>query len=74
MFIKLNLLQLINLIFFLFFKILRAFLSKPLDIIISKKFLFNAKANFFLIIELIATTPPKALIGSHLTAFLKDLI
>ena len=42
--------------------------------ITSKKVLFNAKANFFLIIALIATTPPNALIGSHVIEFSKDLI
>jgi len=68
------LLQLINLIFFLFFKILKASFLKPLDIITSKKILFSSKANFFVIIELIATTPPNALIGSHTSAFLKDFI
>ena len=30
-------------------------------------------ANFFEITELIATTPPNALIGSQFNAFLKDL-
>ena len=42
--------------------------------IISKKILFNSIANFFVIIELIATTPPNALIGSQARALLKDLI
>ena len=46
----------------------------PLDIITSKKFLFISKANFFVIMELIATTPPNELIGSHASAFLKELI
>jgi len=36
--------------------------------------LFISKANFFVIIELIATTPPNELIGSHASAFLKDFI
>ena len=40
----------------------------------SKKFLFNSKANFFVIIELTATTPPNALTGSQDKAFLKDTI
>ena len=30
--------------------------------------------NFFVIVELIATTPPNELIGSHASAFLKDFI
>ena len=42
--------------------------------IISKKTLFSSRANFFEITELIATTAPKALIGSQINAFLKDLI
>ena len=60
--------------FFLFFKILNASFLKPLAIITSKKILFNSIANFFVIIELIATTPPNALIGSQARAFSKDLI
>ena len=70
MFVKKNFLQLINRTFFLFFKIFKVFLSKPLDRIISKKVLFNSRANFFLITELTATTPPNALIGSQPSAFL----
>ena len=46
---------------------------KPLDKITSKKILFNSKANFFDIMEFIATTPPNALTGSHAKAFLKDI-
>jgi len=42
--------------------------------ITSKKILFNSRANFLDIVELIATTPPKALTGSQISAFLKDLI
>ena len=41
--------------------------------VISKKTLLNSIANFFEFIEFTATTPPKALIGSHISAFLKDL-
>ena len=33
----------------------------------------TVRARFFEITELIASTPPKALIGSHIKAFLKDL-
>ena len=58
---KLNLLHSINLIFFLFFKIFKASFLKPLDKITSKKNLFNSKANFLEIIELMATIPPKHL-------------
>ena len=72
MFVKLNLLQSINIIFFLFFKIFKEFFLNPLDIITSKKVLFNSIANFFEIIEFIAITPPKALTGSHIKAFLND--
>ena len=74
MLVKLNLLQLINLTFFLFFSILKESFLKPLDIIISKKILFISRANFFVIIELIATAPPNELTGSHASAFLKDFI
>ena len=45
---------------------------KPLDNITSKKVLSNSFANFFETTEFIATTPPNALIGSHIKAFLKD--
>ena len=70
MLFKFNSLQLINFIFFLFFKIFKASILKPLAIINSKKILFNYTANFLVIIELIATTPPNALIGSQASAFL----
>ena len=60
-----NLLQLTNLIFFLFFKILKASFLKPIDIITSKNVLFSSIASFFETIEFIATIPPKALIGSQ---------
>ena len=52
----------------------KAFFLKPLDAIISKKILLSSLANFLVIKEFIATTPPKALTGSHASAFLKDLI
>ena len=71
--VKLNLPQSINLRFFLFCKILKASFLKPLDIIISKKTLFSSNANFLEIIELIATTPPNALIGSHFREFLNEI-
>ena len=74
MFLLLYLLHLINLTFFLFFNTFKASFLNPLDIIISKKILFNSKANFFDMIELIPTTPPKALTGSQFTAFLKEVI
>ena len=73
MLFKLYLLQSTDLTFFLFFKIFKASFLNPLDIITSKKTLFSLIANFFEIVELIATTPPKALTGSHISAFLKDL-
>ena len=42
------------------------------DKIISKKNLFNSVAIFFVTTELIATTPPNALTGSHSKAYLND--
>ena len=74
MLLVLNFLQLINIIFFLFFNTLRASVLKLLPIITSKKVLFNSKANFFVIVELTATTPPNALTGSQEIAYLKALI
>ena len=38
----------------------------------SKNFLFSCIANFFEIIEFIAITPPKALLGSQFTALVND--
>jgi len=57
--------------FFFFFKILIASLSKSLPTIISKNSLFNSKANFLLTLKLQQTIPPKALKGSQAKAFLK---
>ena len=42
--------------------------------ITSKKILFNSNASSFEILKLQATTPPKALTGSHANADLKLLI
>ena len=70
--IKFNLSKFTNLIFFFFFKIFNALFSKLLATITSKKILFNLIANFLVTRELIATTPPKALIGSQLNAFSND--
>ena len=51
--------------FFFFFKIFKAFFSKPFPIITSKKNLFNLYAKFTLILKLHEIIPPNALIGSH---------
>ena len=61
MFFKEKLDASINLKFFFFFKILRAFLSKPFPIITSRNFFFNTNAKFLLISKLQETIPPKAL-------------
>ena len=69
-----NFLHSIIIIFLFFFKIFKASFLYPLDTTISKKVLFNSKANFLETIEFIATTPPNALTGSHLRALLKESI
>ena len=66
--LKKNLKHQLILKFFFDFNILRASLSKPLAIITSKKILLISEANFFLILKLQETIPPKALIGSHAKA------
>ena len=49
-FVRLKLFASINLKFFLFFSILSASFSNPLETTTSKKILFNWTANFFLIL------------------------
>ena len=65
-----NLLESIILKFFLFFNIFKALFSIPLQITTSKYIFFSSKANFFYILKLQETIPPKALIGSHASASL----
>tara|TARA_B100001996_G_C18625197_1_gene579446 strand:- start:691 stop:981 length:291 start_codon:yes stop_codon:yes gene_type:complete len=55
----------INLRFFFFLRIFKAFFSNPLAIITSKNILFNSTANFSFNLKLHDTIPPKALIGSQ---------